>query len=158
MHRILDRPTVALIVLLGSLTAAIGVRAEQRSKNGNELLDGLRRRNIPAESGARAQEKPKTDAAAKTPTKTDAALKAEETYKTVCLVCHLADGKGLIPDMSFSDGVWKHGSKTEDVVKIITDGAPGTLMLAFKDKFTKEEIAELAKIVRSFDPKLKGKK
>lgn len=131
MHGIVDRPTLVLIVLLGSLALAVGVRA---------------------------QEEPKPDAVPKGPKKTAAALKAEENYKTICVVCHLADGKGLIPDMSFTDGVWKHGSKPEDVIKIITDGAPGTLMVAFKDKFTKDEIAELAKMVRGFDPKLKGKK
>jgi hypothetical protein len=32
------------------------------------------------------------------------------------------------------------------------------VMLGFKDKLTKDEMVELAKIVRAFDPKLKGKK
>jgi mono/diheme cytochrome c family protein len=132
MLRILSRPTLALIVLLGGLAAAAGVRA---------------------------QEKPKTDDPGKESKKPAGVLKAEENYKTVCQVCHLADGKGLIPDMSFTDGVWKNGSTTDDVIKVITNGSPSNpLMLPFKDKFTKDEIAELAKIVRAFDPKLKDKK
>lgn len=140
MLRILNRPVCALIVLLASLAATVGARAQTKPEP-----------STPAKGSAAEP--------AKGAKKSAAALKAEESYKTVCQVCHLADGKGLIPDMSFTDGVWKNGSKTEDVVKVITNGSPSNpLMLAFKDKFTKEEIAELAKIVRAFDPKLKGKK
>lgn len=90
--------------------------------------------------------------------KSEAALKAEETYKTICQACHLADGKGLTPDMSFIDGVWKHGTTIDEQVKVIAEGVPNTVMLGFKDKLTKDEMIELAKIVRAFDPKLKGKK
>ena len=92
------------------------------------------------------------------PKKSEAAEKAEETYKTICQACHLVDGKGLMPDMSFIDGVWKHGTSIDAMAKVIADGVPNTVMLGFKDKLTKEEIVELAKIVRAFDPKLKGKK
>ena len=88
----------------------------------------------------------------------EAAEKAAETYKTICVACHQADGKGLTPDMSFIDGVWKHGTSIEDMAKVIADGVPNTVMLGFKDRLTKEEIIELAKMVRAFDPKLKGKK
>lgn len=90
--------------------------------------------------------------------KSEAAKKAEETYKTVCQACHLEDGKGLTPDMSFTDGVWKHGTTVQDHAKIIEDGVPNTVMLPFKDKLTKEEIQELAKLVHAFDPKLKKEK
>jgi mono/diheme cytochrome c family protein len=120
---------------------------------------------LAATVAANAQTKPKTapkSTAApkeKEPAKKSAdAEKAEEGYKTVCQACHLADGKGLTPDMSFTDGVWKHGTTTEAMAKVIAEGVPGTVMLPYKDRFTKEEILELVKIVRSFDPKLKGKK
>jgi cytochrome c553 len=101
----------------------------------------------------RAQTKEKPEESHKAPKKSAAALKAEENYKTVCQVCHLADGKGLIPDMSFIDGVWKHGSTTAAIAKTIREGAPGTLMLPFKDKFSEAEIQELAKLVKAFEPK-----
>jgi mono/diheme cytochrome c family protein len=87
--------------------------------------------------------------------KSEAAAKAEETYKAVCQACHLADGKGLTPDMSFTDGVWKHGSTVKDHAKIIADGVPNTVMLAFKDKLSEPEIMELAKMVHAFEPKKK---
>ena len=101
----------------------------------------------------RAQTKGKTEDASKAPKKSAAAAKAEEDYKTVCQACHLADGKGLTPDMSFTDGVWKHGSTLKEIAATIREGVPGTLMVSFKDKFPDEEIAELAKLVKSFEPK-----
>ncbi len=64
-----------------------------------------------------------------------------------------ADGRGMIPDMSLNDGVWKHGNTTQAIAKTIREGVPGTLMLPFKDKFSEEEIQELAKFVKAFDPK-----
>ena len=99
----------------------------------------------------RAQTKGKAED--KAPRKPAAALKAEETYKTTCQVCHLADGKGLTPDMSFTDGQWKHGATVEALAKTIRDGVKGTLMLPFKDKLSDAEIVELAKLVKAFEPK-----
>lgn len=100
-----------------------------------------------------AQTKGKAEETQKPPKKSAAALKAEENYKTLCQACHLADGKGLTPDMSFTDGQWKHGSSPDAIAKTIREGVKGTLMLPFKDKFSAEEIAELAKLVKAFDPK-----
>lgn len=124
MLRIHNRPTLALIVVWCCLAAAVAVRAQTKDK-----------------------------ADPKAPKKSAAALKAEENYKTVCQVCHLADGKGLTPDMSFNDGVWKHGATTQAISKTIREGVKGTLMLPFKDKFSEQEIQELAKLVKAFDPK-----
>ena len=106
--------------------------------------------------GIAAQDK-KKDPPKEPAKKSAAAEKAEETYKTICQACHLADGKGLTPDMSFIDGEWKHGTTLDAMAKVIADGVPNTVMLGFKDRLTKEEIVELAKIVRAFDPKLKKK-
>ena len=39
---------------------------------------------------------------------------------------------------------------------MITNGVPGTAMMPFKTRFSEQEILELAKYVRHFDPKLKG--
>lgn len=105
--------------------------------------------------GLRAQTSAKP--ADKVPKKSAAVLKAEEHYKATCQACHLADGKGLTPDMSFTDGQWKHGSTTAAIAKTITDGVKGTLMLPFKDKFTDAEILELAKLVKAFEPKAPAK-
>jgi cytochrome c oxidase cbb3-type subunit 3 len=72
-------------------------------------------------------------------------------YKAKCLVCHMADGNSPLEPMNFTDGKWIHGSTIADITKNITDGAPGTAMLPFKSQLTPEEIAGLARYVRSFD-------
>lgn len=86
-----------------------------------------------------------------------AAAKAEEQYRTVCQPCHGVAGAGVLPLMSLSDGDWKHGSGVQDIAKSISDGVKGTAMMPFKDKFTRAEILELARLVRSFDKRLGAK-
>ncbi|HXW06784.1 MAG TPA: c-type cytochrome [Vicinamibacterales bacterium] len=83
-----------------------------------------------------------------------ARAKALENYERTCQPCHGPEGKSPLPNMSLADGEWKHGSSLAAIAKTITDGVPGTPMLPNKDKFTKAEIQELARLVRSFDPKL----
>ncbi|MPY88468.1 MAG: c-type cytochrome [Luteitalea sp.] len=80
----------------------------------------------------------------------------EQAYTMRCVACHGADGNSQLPDMSFTDGVWKHGSSEEDIAKIITEGVPGTAMMPFEAQLSPEEIQALAKYVRQFDPKLRG--
>ena len=77
-------------------------------------------------------------------------------YQAKCQVCHMADGNSqIMPNMSFADGIWKHGSTLKAVQTTITNGVPGTAMVAFKEQLTPAEIAALAKFVRKFDKKLK---
>ena len=87
---------------------------------------------------------------------------AEKLYQEKCFSCHLAEGKGPLPPMDFTDGEWKHGSGQAQVMKVITEGAPGTAMLSFKEQLTPAQIAALARLVRSFDktakPARKGSK
>ena len=104
---------------------------------------------------AAAQQKPPAKPGAKP---TAAQAKALENYRTVCQPCHGPDGKGIMPEMDLADGDWKHGTSTQAIAKIIAEGVPGTAMLPNKDKLSKEEILELAKLVRTFDPKLKPEK
>ena len=84
--------------------------------------------------------------------------KAVALFATNCSVCHGADGAGtpLTPDMAFKGrGKWKHGSRPQDIVATITNGAPGTAMLPFNGRLTPAEIKALAALVRSFDQTLK---
>lgn len=81
--------------------------------------------------------------------------KAAETYKTKCAMCHAADGNSPLPNMSFTDGVWKHGTTVKEMVTTISNGVPGTAMMPFKTQFAPEEIEALARYVRKFDKKLK---
>jgi mono/diheme cytochrome c family protein len=76
-----------------------------------------------------------------------------EVYKANCVVCHLEDGTGTMPEMSFVSGNWRHGSKIEDIVKVISAGVEGTAMVSFKERLSEDEIAAVAKYVRAFDKK-----
>ena len=84
------------------------------------------------------------------------AVDAKAIYEAKCQVCHMADGNSqIMPNMSFADGIWKHGSTLKQVQTTITTGVPGTAMVSFKEQLTPAEIAALAKFVRKFDKKLK---
>ena len=79
-------------------------------------------------------------------------------YRINCQMCHGPGGKAQIPEMSFVGRKWKHGTKTSDMVKIITEGVPGTPMISFKSKFTAAQIRALARYVRSLDKTLPPEK
>jgi mono/diheme cytochrome c family protein len=85
-------------------------------------------------------------------------IDAPELYETHCQACHGPDGTSPLEGLSFSDTTWKHGSRLQDIVRIVTDGVDETVMLSFKDKLSKEEILAVAKLVRSFDKSLTAKK
>jgi mono/diheme cytochrome c family protein len=87
-----------------------------------------------------------------------AKIDAVELYKTNCLACHGPDGESPLEPLSFTDDVWKHGSRLQDIVKIVTEGVDSTPMLPFKEKLSKEEILAISKLVRSYDKSLSAKK
>jgi mono/diheme cytochrome c family protein len=88
--------------------------------------------------------------------KTAAKVDAAELYKTKCIVCHGPEGNATtMPNMSFADGVWKHGATVKEVSATITKGVPGTAMMPFAGQLSDAEIAALARYVRRFDKKLK---
>lgn len=76
-------------------------------------------------------------------------------YKKKCAVCHGAAGNSTLPDMSFADGKWKHGTTVKDITEVIAKGVPGTAMVPFGKQLKPEEIDGLAKYVRTFDKSLK---
>lgn len=89
---------------------------------------------------------------------TPAQQKALENYQTICQPCHGPKGNSPMPTMSLVDREWKQGTSTAEIAKTIAEGIPGSAMLPNKDKLSKAEILELAKLVRTFDPKLKPEK
>lgn len=89
---------------------------------------------------------------------TAAEQQAIENYEQICQVCHGPKGDAPMPMMNLADDEWTHGSSTKEIAKVIAEGVPGTAMMPNKDKLTPEEILELAKLVRSFDPTLKPEK
>ena len=76
---------------------------------------------------------------------------APELYKANCVMCHMPDGNAAIPQMNFADGKWAHGTTPKQLAKVIADGVPGTAMMAFKERFSNQEILALAKYVLTFD-------
>jgi cytochrome c oxidase subunit 2 len=82
---------------------------------------------------------------------------AQELYVQNCQMCHMPDGNAAIKQMNFADGEWIHGTTIKQQVKVVTDGVPGTAMMAFKDRLSDQEILALVKLVRAFDKKLAGK-
>lgn len=81
------------------------------------------------------------------------AVNVVQLYTANCERCHVG-GNSPTKELNFADGEWKHGSSLSDVVNTITNGVAGTAMLPWKERFTQEEIAALAKYVRSFDKSL----
>jgi mono/diheme cytochrome c family protein len=90
------------------------------------------------------------------PAPTTAAI--EKLYRGKCAPCHLADGRGIVPEMSLADAAWKKGSSVKEIAAVIADGTPGTLMIGFKNQITAAEIQALARYVRRFDKTLKDEK
>jgi mono/diheme cytochrome c family protein len=88
----------------------------------------------------------------------DPSDETRDLYKTKCIACHLADGKGAMPEMNLSDDKWIHGSSVAEIVKVITEGVPGKAMLPFKGQLTDAQIEALAQYVRTFDKTLKPEK
>lgn len=79
-------------------------------------------------------------------------------YRVHCQMCHGPNGKALIPEMAFVGRKWKHGTKSADMAKIITEGVKGTPMLPFKGKMTAAQIRAIARYVRAFDKTLPPEK
>lgn len=100
-------------------------------------------------------------AAAEPPPLTQATKATEATrklYASNCQACHGPDGKSPMKEMTFVGRAWKHGTKTADMIEVITDGVPGTVMMPFKGRLTEAQIRDLARYVRSLDKTLKPEK
>jgi mono/diheme cytochrome c family protein len=89
------------------------------------------------------------------PARAQSQVDAGALYKKHCALCHGADGASKLPNASFADGVWKHGSTPKEVQASITNGVKGTVMLGFASKLKPAEIEALAAHVRAYDKKLK---
>lgn len=93
-----------------------------------------------------------------TPSPPAASDETKALYVRLCQACHGPDGKSPLKDLSFVDRAWKHGTQTSDMVEVISEGVPGTLMVSFRRQLTEAQILDLARYVRSLDPKLPPEK
>ena len=110
---------------------------------------------VGAVSGYAAAEPPPLTVPTQATRPTEATTKL---YASNCQACHGPDGKAPLKEMSFAGRAWKHGTKTADMIKVITDGVPGTVMMPFKGRLTEEQIRDLARYVRALDKKLPPEK
>ncbi len=76
--------------------------------------------------------------------------KGEVVYKSRCYSCHGLSGKGGLLGPNLTDEYCKFHVKTDaDLIDIIANGKKGTMMIAFKDYLTKEEIEDVALYLKS---------
>lgn len=68
-----------------------------------------------------------------------------------CVVCHLAQGQGLVGP-NLTDDYWIHGCTIGEIFNLITIGVPDKGMISWKDQLTPEQIQQVA----SFIVSLKG--
>jgi cytochrome c oxidase cbb3-type subunit 3 len=84
---------------------------------------------------------------------TDAAAlsKGKEIFDKSCVVCHLAQGQGIVGP-NLTDEYWIHGCTIGDIFNLIVVGVPDKGMISWKDQLTPEQI----QLVASFIVSLKG--
>ncbi len=61
------------------------------------------------------------------------------TFDKICLVCHGKFGEGLVGP-NFTDQYWIHGSKPEDLKKVITEGVLDKGMISYKSQLNDKQI------------------
>lgn len=67
-----------------------------------------------------------------------------------CSACHAPDGGGVAGlGANLTDDRWKNVKTIEDIVSIVTNGVPGTAMVAQTALLSENEIAEVAAFVAS---------
>jgi mono/diheme cytochrome c family protein len=99
---------------------------------------------------------PKTDVMALSQPSDELVAKGKTIFSTTCVSCHGADGKGdgvagaalnPKPRNFTSTSGWINGSKISGIFKTLSEGIPGSAMVAF-DTFTPEEKIALAQYIR----------
>jgi cytochrome c oxidase cbb3-type subunit 3 len=88
-------------------------------------------------------------AAAATPlTKEQILAGGKVVFDKICYVCHGKFGEGLVGP-NFTDEYWIHGSKPEDLKKVITEGVLDKGMLAYKSQLNNKQIDQVIAYILS---------
>ncbi len=66
----------------------------------------------------------------------------QKTYESICAVCHLADGGGLVGP-NLTDNYWIHGNTIEDLYRITTEGVIEKGMIPYRDQLTPKQRLEV---------------
>lgn len=69
-------------------------------------------------------------------------------FEKSCMVCHLAQGQGLVGP-NLTDDYWIHGCKIGDLFNLITIGVPEKGMISWKDQLTGPQIQQVASYILS---------
>jgi cytochrome c oxidase cbb3-type subunit 3 len=79
---------------------------------------------------------------------TDATMLAngKSTFLNTCSSCHRKDGGGDIGP-NLTDEYWKHGGNIKNIFKVVTNGVPGTNMIAWSGVMSPEAIRNVASYV-----------
>lgn len=76
-------------------------------------------------------------------------VQGREIFVTRCASCHGASGRGDGPlakglngpkPRDFIADEWKYGTRPDQVLKVVTDGVPGTSMSAWKSAYSADEL------------------
>jgi len=72
----------------------------------------------------------------------------QSIFKKNCTPCHGSFGEGMIGP-NLTDDYWIHGGKDNNIVKTIVNGVPDKGMMAWKFKFTPNEIGQIVAYLKS---------
>lgn len=69
-------------------------------------------------------------------------VKVDELYATHCASCHGAEFEGGLGG-SLVDGIWKYGSSSDEILKVIAKGLPDLGMVAYEEVISAEQMRGL---------------
>jgi cytochrome c oxidase cbb3-type subunit 3 len=77
-----------------------------------------------------------------------ALAKGKEIFDKSCVVCHLAQGQGIVGP-NLTDEYWIHGCTIGDIFNLIVVGVPDKGMISWKDQLTPEQIQQVSSYIVS---------
>ncbi len=72
----------------------------------------------------------------------------EKIYKSKCFACHSIEGRGSVGP-NLTDMHWKYVNSEEDLYNVIANGKKGTMMLAYKNYLSPEELQAVFTYVKT---------
>ena len=79
-----------------------------------------------------------------------ALARGKAKYGTLCVACHAGDGGGVTAlGPNLTDDHWKNVKTIDDIVKVVTEGIPGTAMVAQSALLSENEIADVSAYITS---------
>jgi len=79
---------------------------------------------------------------------TEVLASGAKIFSRQCVACHKADAGGLIGP-NLTDDYWLHGGDIKSVYRTISEGVPGTTMIAWKASISAEDMAALSNYIKS---------